>query len=77
MDIQSVKGKAIGKVRDVVTDGDGRVKSVIVDTGDRLATLPASNFSGNGDVLVSGMGAGEIKKVSKDQAKASEDKSAG
>ncbi len=51
--------------------------SVIVDTGDRLATLPASNFSGNGDVLVSGMGTGEIKKVSKDQAKASEDKSAG
>ncbi|HEY1124196.1 MAG TPA: PRC-barrel domain-containing protein [Sphingobium sp.] len=77
MDIQSVKGKTIGKVRDVVTDNQGRVKSLVVETGDRLATLPASNFSGDGNILVSAMGAGDIKKASKDQAKASEDKSAG
>lgn len=69
MVIQSAKGKTIGTVRNVVTDSRGKVRSVVVESKDRLATLPAGNFSGSGDVLVTGMTQGEITKMSKAQAK--------
>ena len=59
-------------MHDVVTDSSGRVRAVIVESKERLATLPAGNFSGSGDVLVTGMSQAEISKASKAQAEASD-----
>ncbi len=38
-----------------------------VETGNRLATLPAANFSGSGDALVTGMTKGELTSAAKQQ----------
>ena len=58
--IVSRGGRAIGSVRSVATDAKGRVKSVLVSVGDRTASIPASNFTGSGSVLVSAMGRGDF-----------------
>ena len=73
MEIQSLKGETIGTVRKVNTDAKGAVQSILVDVDGRAATLPAGNFSANGDALVSGMTEGQIKKASKEQAAAASD----
>ena len=66
--LESAGGQTIGTVRQVVADGQGRVQALLVDVKGRTATLPAANFSGQGDVLVSAMSAGEIRKAAKDEA---------
>jgi hypothetical protein len=68
MDILSAKGEAIGSVRRVISDSHGQVQSLLVEVDDRSATLPAANFSGSGNALVSGMTEGQIKKVAKAQS---------
>lgn len=67
MAIQSTKGKTIGIVRDVETDAHGKVQSLLVEVDNRTATLPAENFSANGNALVSAMGSGQIAKAAKQQ----------
>jgi hypothetical protein len=42
---------------------------MVVAVGDRTAILPAGNFSGSGDVLVSAMGKGDLKGVAKGQSR--------
>jgi hypothetical protein len=55
-------------VQDVRTTANGTVQSVVMKVGDSTATLPAANFSGSGNALVSGMGKADVKKVAKQQA---------
>ena len=70
MPIEDPKGRVVGYVQSVRQTGSGIVQSVIVESGNRIATLPAANFAGSGDVLVSGMGKGEIKQAARQQEKA-------
>lgn len=72
MPIEDPKGRVVGFVQSVKQSGSGVVQSVIVESGNRTAELPAANFAGSGDVLVTGMTKGELKKTSKEQARASE-----
>ncbi len=44
------------------------VTSATMQVGDRLASLPAANFSGSGNVLVSSMAKGDVKKTAKAQS---------
>jgi hypothetical protein len=70
MPIQDPKGRVLGHVQSVRQSGSGVVQSVIVEAGNRTAELPAANFAGSGDVLVTAMSKGEIKKASKAQNEA-------
>ena len=63
MPVTDAKGKVIGTVESVATNARGRIQQVRMTVGDKAATLPASNFSGEGNVLVSAMGKGDIKKA--------------
>jgi hypothetical protein len=60
MTVTDASGKVIGTVRSVNSTASGKVDEVLVRVGKRTATLPAGNFSGSGDVLVSAMGKGAI-----------------
>lgn len=51
----------LGTVRQVVSDTRGNVQALVVKVRGATATLPASNFTANGNALVSAMGAGQIK----------------
>lgn len=62
MTVVDTKDRVIGTVRDVRSEADGRVRAVLVQVGDRVATLPATNFSGEGSVLVSAMKRSEVKR---------------
>lgn len=75
MPIQDPKGRIVGHVQSVRQSGAGVVQSVIVESGNRMAELPAANFAGSGDVLVTGMSKGEIKKASQEQSRAPEGES--
>ncbi len=67
MPIEDPKGRIVGHVQSVKQSGAGVVQSVIVESGNRTAELPAASFAGSGDVLVTGMSKGELKKASKAQ----------
>ena len=43
------------------------MQDVQVQVGKLLATVPAANFSGSGNALVSAMGKGELKNTAEDQ----------
>ena len=75
MPIQDPKGRVVGHVQSVKQSGSGVVQSVIVESGGRTAELPAANFAGSGDILITGMSKGEIKKTSKSQSQLSQDES--
>lgn len=62
MSVVDATGRAIGTVRDLRSEADGRVRQVLVQVGDRVATLPAANFSGQGSVLVSAMKRGDVQR---------------
>ena len=61
MNIVNAKGKVIGHVQSVATDAHGTIRTVVVGVGNKAATLPASNFSAEGNVLVSAMSKASIK----------------
>jgi hypothetical protein len=67
MPIEDARGRVIGYVQWVKQTKQGVVRAVTVETGDRLATLPAANFSGSGDALVTGMTRGELTSAAKQQ----------
>jgi len=69
MGVRDTRGRVIGTVQDVRASGTGVVQQVLVDVGNRTATLPAANFSGSGDALISGMGKSKVKKKAKQQEK--------
>ena len=61
-------GEKIGKVREVYADGSGRVKGLLVKSGDTAALLPASNFVASGNVLVTTLSEAQIASAGQDQA---------
>jgi len=63
MPVTDPKGKLIGTVQSVRTAGRGKVEQVLVKVKDKTATLPAANFTGSGNALVSVMGKGEVSKT--------------
>lgn len=65
MVVQDARGRVIGTVQDVRSTASGTVQSVVMTVGNATATLPAANFNGSGNVLVSAMGKGEVKKAAK------------
>ncbi|HKX36791.1 MAG TPA: hypothetical protein VJM79_09045, partial [Rhizorhapis sp.] len=67
MTIEDAKGRSVGTVQSVRATGEGVVQTVIVESGNHVAELPAANFTGSGSALVSAMGKGEIKKEAKEQ----------
>ena len=67
MPIEDAKGRVIGYVQQIKQTKQGVVQAVTVEVGDRVATLPAANFSGSGEALVTGMTKGELKSAAKDQ----------
>lgn len=62
MPILAPDGDRIGKVREILTDGRGRVRELLVKVDGETARLPAANFTGTGSVLVSAMTEGQIKR---------------
>ncbi|WP_440979533.1 PRC-barrel domain-containing protein [Sphingomonas pseudosanguinis] len=62
MNVVDARGRAIGTVRSLRSEADGRVRDVLVQVGDRVATLPAANFSGEGNVLVSAKGRSAVQR---------------
>jgi hypothetical protein len=63
MAVTDARGRAIGAVQSVRTNAQGAVERVLVKVGNRVADLPAANFSGSGSALISAMGQGEVKKA--------------
>lgn len=63
MPVTDAKGKLIGTVQSVRTAARGRVEQVLVKVRGKTAALPAANFTGSGDALISAMGKGEISKT--------------
>lgn len=60
-------GDRLGKVRGVIADSRGQVQALLVKIDGATATLPAANFSGSGNAVVSAMGEGQIKDAAKSQ----------
>ena len=73
MPVQDPKGRVLGHVQSVRQTSAGVVRSVIVEAGSRTAELPAANFAGSGNVLVTAMSKGDIKQASKTQTQAPQD----
>ncbi|WP_373488405.1 hypothetical protein [Blastomonas sp.] len=48
------------------TTADGAAQTELAEVGNRMVEVPASQFSGNGEVLVTGMSRGELKSAGKD-----------
>lgn len=63
MAVTDAKGQAIGTVKSVQTSATGAVQQVLVRVKDKTAPLPAANFTGSGDALVSAMGRSEVRKT--------------
>ena len=54
-------------VQSVRNSAGGRIEAIRMQVGKRIAEVPASNFAAEGDVLVSAMGKGELKKAANDE----------
>ncbi len=67
MAVTDARGKVIGYVQDIRQTGRGVVQALTVEVGNRVATIPAAGFTGSGDVLVTGMTKGELKKTAERQ----------
>jgi len=65
-------GHRLGKVRGVIADAHGQVQDLLVNVDGTAATLPATNFSGSGNALVSAMGEGQIKDTAASQKKSAQ-----
>ena len=63
MPIHDTKGRVIGKVQSVKQTSKGVVEIVVVKTGNRTIPVPAANFSGSGDVLMTAMTKSSLKKM--------------
>lgn len=66
--VRDAKGEAIGRIQSIRRNAAGRVELVTMAVGRRVATLPADNSSVQGDVLVSAMSEGQVKRAAKDRA---------
>jgi len=70
MIVRDSSGRAIGEVQQLRTTANGAIDSVIVEVGNRTATLPADNFTLSGDALVSAMTRGEVRREARAQDEA-------
>lgn len=61
-------GEKIGKIKEVIADGTGRVKALVVNVKNTTATLPTADFAANGDVLVTVMSAAQISATGEKMA---------
>lgn len=68
MPVEDAKGRVIGYVQHVKQTKQGVVQAVTVEVGKRVATLPAANFSGSGEALVTGMTKSELKSAASEQS---------
>ncbi|MCW4462706.1 hypothetical protein OK349_13400 [Sphingomonas sp. BT-65] len=59
--VEDARGRLIGKLQQVNRNARGRIESLDVLVGRKVATLPVGNFSASGDVLVSVMSKGDVK----------------
>ncbi len=66
--LYGLSGEKIGKVREVYADGSGRVKGLLVTSGDTTVLLPASNFAASGNALVTTLSEAQIASAGQDQA---------
>ena len=66
--LYDMAGEKIGKVKQVVADAQGRVRALVVKVDDTTATLLATNFAANGDVLVTAMSEAQIVAAGEQQA---------
>lgn len=66
--LYDLSGEKIGKVREVYADGSGRVKGLLVKSGDTTALLPARNFAASGNALVTTLSEAQIASAGQDQA---------
>lgn len=64
--VEDARGRLIGRVQQVRRNAQGRVEAIDVAMGRHVASLPAANFSVDGDMLVSAMGKGEVKDAAGD-----------
>jgi sporulation protein YlmC with PRC-barrel domain len=69
MSVLDASGDKIGKVQQVIANGQGQVQSLLVKVDGAKAMLPAGNFqaAGSGNALVSAMGEGAIKQTAQQQ----------
>lgn len=67
MVVRDMAGEVVGSVADLQTTAQGAVQSVVMEVGNRTATLPAGNFSGSGNVLLSAMTRNEVKQTARQQ----------
>ena len=71
-----LSGEKIGKVREVFADGSGRVKGLLVKSGDTTALLPVGDFAASGDALVTSLSQAQIAATGEGQTNGSADGSA-
>ena len=64
----SPSGERIGKVRQVMTNGQGQIQQMLVDVHGTKAMLPASNFTASGSGVLSAMSASQIQNAAVQQA---------
>jgi hypothetical protein len=67
MIVRDGSGRAVGEVQTLRTTASGMVDAVVVEVGNRLATLPADNFTVSGETLVSAMSRGEVRREAQAQ----------
>jgi hypothetical protein len=67
MSVLGPDGNRLGKVRGVIADAHGQVQELLIKVDGTTATLPAANFSGSGNALVSAMGESQIKDTAASQ----------
>ena len=62
MIVRDGAGRAIGEVQHLRAAANGVVDLVFVEVGNRVAALPADNFSVSGETLVSAMSRSEVRR---------------
>jgi hypothetical protein len=63
MPVLAPNGEKIGKVREVLADSRGQVQALLVKVDGEKAVIPAAQFSGSGNAVVSAMGEATIKQI--------------
>lgn len=71
MNVLNSEGEKIGKVRAVYANAQGQVQALLVKVDGEKALLPAANFTGSGNAVVSAMSAGQIGQAADQQKTAS------
>jgi hypothetical protein len=67
MPVLTPDGEKIGKVREVLADSRGQVQALLVKVDGEKAVIPAAQFSGSGNAVVSAMGEATIKQIAEQQ----------